>query len=57
MLIGNISLQIAQGATAIDALQQEAAAPQAIYDLQGRRVLRATTPGLYIMGGKKVMIR
>lgn len=32
-------------------------APEAIYDLTGRRREAAVTPGLYIIGGKKVVVR
>ena len=28
-----------------------------IYDLQGRRVLHPTVPGIYIISGRKVMLR
>lgn len=31
--------------------------PDAIYDLQGRRVQRVTTPGLYIVNGAKLLVR
>ena len=31
--------------------------PDVIYNLQGIRLDRVTTPGLYIVNGKKVMMR
>lgn len=33
------------------------ATPAAIYDLTGRRVARVTTPGIYIIDGKKVYVK
>lgn len=35
----------------------EANAPKVIYDLQGRRVERVTKTGIYIVNGKKMVIR
>jgi hypothetical protein len=43
--------------TAIDAVAQEAAPVRAIFDLQGRRVLDMSKPGLYVVGGRKVLVK
>jgi hypothetical protein len=29
----------------------------AVYDMQGRRLDKITAPGLYIIGGKKVLVK
>lgn len=34
-----------------------ASAPKAIYDLQGRRLQGISQPGIYIIGGKKVLVK
>ena len=48
-----------QQATAIQSVSASEAGsqPERIYDLQGRRIERVTRPGLYIQGGKKVIVR
>jgi hypothetical protein len=44
--------------TAIERIETEAApAARAIFDLSGRRVFDMSKPGLYIMGGRKVMVK
>lgn len=52
---------VADTPTAIDSLLREEADPSreagAIYDLRGRRVESMQKPGLYIVGGRTVMIR
>lgn len=42
-------------ATGIDAVESPDATEEECYDLQGRRVTRATAPGLYIVNGVKVI--
>ena len=42
--------------TSIEAISQDAAEPEGIYDLQGRKVNQPSR-GLYIVNGKKVMIK
>ncbi len=42
--------------TGISTVAQEAQAQEAVYDLQGRRVMQPTK-GLFIVGGKKVVIK
>lgn len=40
----------------IESISVDAAAPEAIYNLQGIRVDRITVPGIYISGGKKIVV-
>lgn len=41
----------------VDGIQNAADSPEAIYTLEGIRIERISAPGLYIVGGKKVMVR
>lgn len=43
--------------TGIEGVAREAAAARAIFDLQGRRVLDMSKPGLYVVGGRKVLVK
>lgn len=43
--------------TAIEQIEREASAQQTIYDLRGRRLQEIAQPGLYIVNGRKVLIR
>lgn len=43
--------------TGIDEMKEQRAESKEIYDLTGRRVETVTAPGIYIVGGKKVIIR
>ena len=45
------------GATGISEMKGENAEVKVIYDLTGRRVEAITTPGIYIVGGKKVLVK
>ena len=45
-----------EGTTAIENVEVENAV-KAIYDLTGRRVEAITAPGIYIVGGKKVLVK
>lgn len=44
-------------ATGVDKVQTEADMNHATYDLYGRKVNKITTPGLYIVNGKKVWVK
>ena len=44
------------GTTAIENVEVENTV-KAIYDLTGRRVEAITAPGIYIVGGKKVLVK
>lgn len=43
--------------TGITTVATEAARAEGIYDLSGRRVAKAAKPGLYIIGGRKVVVK
>jgi hypothetical protein len=43
--------------TAIEQIEREASAQQTIYDPRGRRLQEIAQPGLYIVNGRKVLIR
>ena len=45
------------GATGISEMKGENAEVKVIYDLTGRRVEAITTPGIYIVGGQKVLVK
>ena len=45
------------GATGINEVKGDNGEAKAIFDLTGRRVETITTPGIYIVGGKKVLVK
>ena len=45
------------GTTGIDEMTEQRAESKEIYDLTGRRVEEITAPGIYIVGGKKVLVK
>lgn len=45
------------GATGVDKVQTETGMNNATYDMYGRKVNKITTPGLYIVNGKKVLVK
>ena len=45
------------GATGVDKVQTETGMNNATYDMYGRKVNKITTPGLYIVNGKKVWVK
>ncbi len=50
------SFAFGEGTTAVENVEVEAEA-EAIYDLTGRRVEEITVPGIYIVNGKKVLVK
>jgi hypothetical protein len=46
-----------EGTTGIDEVKGENGNVKAIYDLTGRRVEEITAPGIYIVNGKKVLVK
>ena len=50
------SFRFGEGTTAIENVEVENAS-NVIYDLTGRRVEAITAPGIYIVGGKKVLVK
>ena len=51
------SFNFGGGTTGIEGVEAEAAASGKIYDITGREVKAITTPGIYIVGGKKVVVK
>jgi hypothetical protein len=45
------------GATGVDKVQTETGMNNATYDMYGRKTNNVTTPGLYIVNGKKVLVK
>ncbi len=56
MNAASYSFRFEDGTTAIENVEVENAV-KAIYDLTGRRVEAITAPGIYIVGGKKVLVK
>ena len=52
----NFSFRFGEGTTAIENVEVENAV-KAIYDLTGRKVEAITAPGIYIVNGKKVLVK
>ncbi|MBO7192723.1 MAG: chitobiase/beta-hexosaminidase C-terminal domain-containing protein [Bacteroidaceae bacterium] len=52
----NFSFRFGEGTTAIENVEVENEV-KAIFDLTGRRVEAITAPGIYIVGGKKVLVK
>ena len=46
-----------EGATAIEKIKEQRAESKEIFDLSGRKLSEITAPGIYIVGGKKVLIK
>ena len=51
--VQSYGVRIVDGTTGIDTIVTDGVAPEAIYDLSGRRVKEITLPGIYIVNGKK----
>ena len=51
------SFRFGEGTTGIGEVKGENGEVKAIYDLTGRRIEAITTPGIYIVGGKKVLVK
>ena len=57
MNAASYSFRFGEGTTGINEVKGENAEVKAIYDLTGRRVEAITAPGIYIVGGKKVLVK
>ena len=57
MNAASFSFRFGEGTTGIDEVKTENGEVKAIYDLTGRRVEAITAPGIYIVGGKKVLVK
>ena len=53
----NFSFRFGEGTTGISEVKTENGEVKAIFDLTGRRVEAITAPGIYIVGGKKVLLK
>ena len=53
----NVTAYEFTGATGISKVEGENGTVKTIYDLTGRRVENVTAPGIYIVGGKKVLVK
>ena len=53
----SFSFRFGEGTTGIDEVKGEIGEVKAIYDLTGRRVEAITAPGIYIVNGKKVLVK
>ena len=51
------SFRFGEGTTGVEEVKTENGEVKAIYDLTGRRVEAITAPGIYIVGGKKVLVK
>ena len=55
--VASYSFRFGEGTTGIDEVKGENGNVKTIYDLTGRRVEEITAPGIYIVGGKKVLVK
>ena len=53
----SFSFRFGEGTTGIDEMTEQRAESKEIYDLTGRRVEAITAPGIYIVNGKKVLVK
>ena len=51
------SFRFGEATTGVDEMKEQRAESKEIYDLTGRRVEAITAPGIYIVGGKKVLVK
>ena len=57
MNVASYSFRFGEGTTGIDEITDNREQSTVIYDLTGRRVETITEPGIYIVGGKKVLVK
>ena len=57
MNAASYSFRFGEGTTGIDEMTEQRAESKEIYDITGRRVENVTAPGIYIVGGKKVLVK
>ena len=52
-----VYVEYASGSTAIEDVETETVGVKVIYDLSGRRVEKITNAGIYIVNGKKILVK
>ena len=55
--VASYSFRFGEGTTGISEVKGENGNVKGIYDLTGRRVEAITAPGIYVVGGKKVLVK
>jgi len=55
--VASYSFRFGEGTTGIDEITDNRVQSTAIYDLTGRRVENISAPGIYIVGGRKVLVK
>ena len=55
--VASYSFRFGEGTTGIDQITDNRVQSTVIYDLTGRRVENISAPGIYIVGGKKVLVK
>ncbi|MBQ8694962.1 MAG: hypothetical protein IJ513_04885 [Bacteroidaceae bacterium] len=55
--VASYSFRFGEGTTGISEVKGESGNVKGIYDLTGRRVENISAPGIYIVGGKKVLVK
>ncbi len=55
--VASYSFRFGEGTTGIDEVKGENGNVKGIYDLTGRRVEAITAPGIYVVNGKKVLVK
>ena len=57
MNAASYSFRFGEGTTGVEEVKTENGEVKAIFDLTGRRIEAITAPGIYIVGGKKVLVK
>ena len=55
--VKSYSFRFGEGTTGVDELIEQRAESKVIFDITGRKVEAITAPGIYIVGGKKVLVK
>ena len=57
MNVASYSFRFGEGTTGVEEVKTENGNVKTVYDLTGRRLERIAAPGIYIVGGKKVIVK